>query len=127
MKNYKDLIVWQKSHRTVLDVYQFTKHFPKEEMYNLTSQIRRAAVSIPTNIAEGSGRFSQIDFAHFLQISIGSNQELEYLSFLALELNYISKELYESVQGNINEVRAMLIRLHERLRTTGVNNKTQKK
>jgi four helix bundle protein len=119
MKNYKDLIVWQKSHRTVLDVYQFTKHFPKE--------IRRAAVSIPTNIAEGSGRFSQIDFAHFLQISIGSNQELEYLSFLALELNYISKELYESVQGNINEVRAMLIRLHERLRTTGVNNKTQKK
>ena len=79
MQNFKDLLVWKKSHDFTLEVYKITVAFPKEETYNLTSQIKRASSAIPTNIAEGTGRFTQKDFASFLQISLGSCHEVEYL------------------------------------------------
>ena len=69
MKNYRDLIVWLKAHKNVLQIYKLTKTFPKEEQFGITSQIRRAATSVPTNIAEGCGKFTQKDFANFLECS----------------------------------------------------------
>lgn len=111
MQNYKDLQVWKKSHDVTLEIYKITKYFPKEELFGLVSQLRRASVSIPTNIAEGSGRFTQKDFASFLQISLGSWQEIEYLMFLASELNYLSKEDFNNINTSVGEVKAMLISL----------------
>jgi four helix bundle protein len=111
MKNYKNLLVWQKAHAFVLAAYKASKSFPKEEQYNLTSQLRRAATSIPTNLAEGCGKFTQVDFARYLQISLGSTQEAEYLTFLAFELGYLSLDEFKSLDKKVNEVKAMLISL----------------
>lgn len=112
MKNYKELLVWQKGHAFVLDVYEITRNFfPKEELYALTSQLRRAAISIPTNIAEGCGKFTQRDFAGYLQISFGSAQEAEYLLFLSFELGYIPLERFRDLDARISEVKAMLFGL----------------
>jgi four helix bundle protein len=116
MQNYKDLFVWKKSHQLVLSVYKVSRVFPKEELYNLTSQIRRAALSTPTNISEGCGKFTQLDFAKYLQNALGSTQEVEYLNFLSFELEYISKEEYQKLDQDINEVKAMLISLIKKIR-----------
>ncbi len=88
--SYRDLIVWQKAMQLCKDVYLITKNFPKEEIYGLTSQIRRCVVSIPSNIAEGKGRNSDKDFVRFLQIALGSIYELQTQLELAFELNYIN-------------------------------------
>jgi four helix bundle protein len=116
MKNYRNLIVWQKAQALVLRVYKVTKSFPKEEQYNLTSQIRKAATSIPTNIAEGCGKYTQRDFAKYLQDAQGSSQEVEYLSFLSFELGYVKEEDYNELNSNVNEVKAMLISLLSKVR-----------
>ena len=116
MKDYKKLIVWQKAHQLVLGIYKATLSFPKDEQYNLTSQLRRAATSSPTNIAEGCGKFTQSDFARYLQIAQGSAQEVEYLSFLSYELGYIEDEEYKNLNGLVNEVKAMLISLIKKVR-----------
>ncbi len=79
MKDFRELKVWAKAHELTLALYPITKEFPREELYGLTSQIRRACLSVPTNIAEACGRFSDADFARFLTISMGSATELEYL------------------------------------------------
>ena len=86
--SYRDLIVWQKSMQLVREIYIETKNFPKEEMYGLVSQIRRCAISIPSNIAEGRGRNSDKEFIRFLQISLGSVYELQTQLELSLQLNY---------------------------------------
>lgn len=78
MQNYKELKVWEKSHQLVLEIYSITARFPKEEIFGVTSQIRRAATAIPANIAEGCGKKSQLDFANFLNISLGSANEIDY-------------------------------------------------
>lgn len=109
MKNYKDLFVWQRGHAFVLDVYRVTKNFPKEELYGITSQLRRAAVSVPTNVAEGSGKFTQRDFANYLQNSLGSCMESEYLIFLSFELGYMRVEEFKNLDEQVNEVKAKLI------------------
>lgn len=111
MQNYKDLQVWKKSHEFTLEIYKVTKNFPKEEIFGVVSQLRRSGSSIPTNIAEGSGRFTQKDFANFLQISLGSSQEAEYLIFLSKELNYISEADFITLNKSIGEIKAMLISL----------------
>jgi four helix bundle protein len=127
MKNYKELIVWQKAHVFVLAAYKITKSLPKEELYNLTSQIRRAATSIPTNLAEGCGKFTQRDFAKYLQSALGSAQEVEYLSFLTFELGFISLENFKVLDSQINEVKAMLIALLLKVRKDETKNKIYKK
>lgn len=116
MQNFKDLIVWQKAHENALLIYSSTKGFPKEELFGVTSQIRRAAVSIPTNVAEGCGKFTKKDFANFLQIAFGSAQEVEYLSLLSSELNYFNKTDYQKIESLNNEVKAMLISLIKKVR-----------
>ena len=86
-------------------------------MYCLTSQLRRAAISVPANLAEGCGKKSDMDFARFVQISFGSSQEMEYLIFLAFELGYISLTEFRTIDQNINEVKAMLLGLLKTLRS----------
>jgi len=92
MKTHKDLDIWKKSIEMVTKIYELTSNFPKGELYGLTNQIRRAAVSVPSNIAEGSGRESTKEFLHFLYYSKGSLAELETQLIIAFNLNYISKE-----------------------------------
>ncbi len=98
MKDYRNLVVWQKSHQIVLNIYKVTLQFPAEEGYNLISQLRRASTSVPTNIAEGCGKFTERDFAYFLQIALGSTQEVEYLNFLSFELKYINDKDYNRLR-----------------------------
>lgn len=98
-KGYKKLRVWQEAHRLVLAVYQLTDPFPKSEILSLTSQIRRAVISIVANIVEGQAKGSNKDFLRFLKISNGSLLEVEYYLELCLELNYISKKQYEEIES----------------------------
>ena len=87
----KDMVVWQKSHALVMKVYSCTKDYPKDEIYGLTSQLRRAAVSIPSNIAEGKARGSSKEYIRFLKISRGSLEEVKYQVYLSKELTYITR------------------------------------
>lgn len=116
MQNYKDLKVWEKAHLFTLKVYEVTKSFPKEEIYSLTSQMRRAASSIPANIAEGCGKNTQLDFANFLNIALGSSNESEYYLLLSKDLKYLNFDLYEKLLKTINEIKAMLIALITKVR-----------
>jgi four helix bundle protein len=117
MQDYKELLVWQKSHVFVLSVYKSLLTFPKEEAFNLISQIKRASTSIPTNIAEGTGRFTQKDFASYLQIALGSSHEVEYLILLSKDLGFLNLDLYNIHSQEINEIKAMLISLIKKVRT----------
>ncbi|WLD23210.1 four helix bundle protein [Flavobacterium dauae] len=118
MYDYKKYIVWQKSHQLVLNTYAFTNNFPKNEQYNLTSQINRAALSIPTNIAEGCGRNGQKEFIKFLNISSGSATELDYLFLLAKDLNFIPEEDYLNLNEELIEIRKMLFALIQKIAST---------
>ena len=110
MRDYKKLEVWKKSHELYLHVKKnVTRKFPKDEKYELTSQLQRAALSVPLNIVEGCGRFTDKDFAHFLDNSLGSVNETDYCCFSALELRYITQQEYDIVNKLVNETRAMLI------------------
>ncbi|MER0439207.1 four helix bundle protein [Emticicia sp. W12TSBA100-4] len=108
MKNFKELRIWQRSHQLVLDIYLITKSFPKEEVYGLTSQIRRSCASIPTNIAEGCGRNSDAELKRFLTIVMGSASELEYQLILSNDLGYIQTDNYEKLNNELIEIRKML-------------------
>lgn len=116
MQNYKELILWQEAHKLALNLYEASKSFPKEEIYGITSQLRRAAVSIPCNVAEGCGRHTQKDFANFLQIALGSINETEYLIQLAKDLKYLQQEPYNHINQRLNKIRAMNIKLLEKVR-----------
>ena len=118
MQNYKDLKVWEKSHALVLEIYNVTRIFPKEEVYALTSQLRRASYSIPSNIAEGCGKKTQLDLANFLQIALGSANETEYLLLLSKDLKYIEIEVHSVLDKDINEIKAMLISLVSKVRNS---------
>jgi four helix bundle protein len=108
-KNYRDLIVWQKAMELVMLVYRSTKSLPKEEVYGLMSQMRRAAVSIPSNIAEGQGRNTKRDFRNFLSIAMGSLRELETQILIAKGLNYFT-EATTTQLCNLTETVGRLIR-----------------
>ncbi|HEU0136946.1 MAG TPA: four helix bundle protein [Flavobacterium sp.] len=108
MIDYRKYVVWQKSHTLVLKVYKTTAEFPKTEQYGIVSQINRAAVSIPTNIAEGCGRETQKELIRYLYISSGSTHELEYLILLSKDLNYISAEEANILFTDISEIKKML-------------------
>lgn len=116
MKNFRDLQVWSKAHELALVIYKETANFPREEIYGLTSQMRRASASIAANIAEGCGRGGDADFARYLQIAMGSASELEYHALLARDLSFISDRVYEKIVPRISEVKRMLARLIGRIR-----------
>ena len=111
MKDFRQLQVWEKSHQLALAVYKATREFPKEELYGLTSQIRRASMSVPTNIAEGCGRYTDAEFARFLQIAMGSASETEYQLLLGKDLRFLSNELYKKLHNDVEEVKRMLASL----------------
>jgi four helix bundle protein len=106
--SYRDLIAWQKAKSRVLDVYRRTQRFPRDEIYGLTSQVRRAAVSIPSNIAEGKGRYSHKDLVHFLYQARGSLLELETQLLIARDLEYIEQPAYESLVSKTEELGRIL-------------------
>jgi len=108
LKNFKELKVWQKSYKLCLKVYKITKKFPKIEVYSFTSQMRRAALSIPCNIAEGYGRKTTPDYLRFLYMSYGSICELETQILLSGDLEYIDTESLSELQSDIGEVERML-------------------
>lgn len=107
-ENFDKLLVWQRAHSLVLKIYEVTNNFPKEEIWGLTSQIRRAAVSVPSNIVEGKARGSRKDFKRFLLIARGSLEEVKYQSLLAKELKYMNDEQYEEITVMIEDVGRLL-------------------
>ena len=114
--NHRELIVWQKAMNLVELVYQATKQFPKEELYGLTSQLRRSAVSIPSNIAEGQARKSTAEFLRFLSIANGSRAEMETQILLAQRLNYVTKDTAQEILIFSEEISKMLYGLMRSLK-----------
>lgn len=112
---YKKLVVWQKADQLAYDVYIKTKNFPKEELYGITSQLRRAALSIPTNLLEGAGRQGKRELKQFVNIALGSVNETEYLLDFCLKLSYLSQEAHKSLQTLRQEVSNLLWKLHQSL------------
>ena len=108
LKNYRELKVWQKSYQLCLEVYKITKGFPREERYGLTSQIRRSAVSVPSNIAEGYGRKTTPEYLRSLYFAYGSNCELDTQISLSGDLGYMRAQEKEILQSSIGEVERML-------------------
>ena len=108
MRDFHQLSVWQKSHQFTLDVYTLTRAYAKEELFGLTSQIRRSSSSIATNIAEGCGRGSDADFGRFLQMAMGSASESEYQILLSFDLNYIDENQYKQMNAKVTEIKRML-------------------
>lgn len=108
MKGFKTLTVWQKSHELVLAIYKLTRDFPSEEKFCLIQQMRRSALSIAANIAEGSKRRTDKDYCHFLNMSEGSLEELKYYLILSKDLEYMSVELYEKLFLICEEVGKLL-------------------
>lgn len=108
MRNFQELTIWQKSHSLTLKVYHLTQTFPQEEMYGLSSQMRRSAASIPTNIAEGCGRNSNPDMKRFLTISTGSASELEYQLILSKDLKYLNELSFKELTYELQEIRKMI-------------------
>ncbi|MBE98772.1 four helix bundle protein [Flavobacterium coralii] len=118
MKDYKKFLVWQKAHQLTLEIYRVTKNFPKSEQFNLISQINRASLSIPTNIAEGCGRESQKELIRFLYISSGSAHEMEYFLLVSKDLGFIEKDLYNKLNSEVNEIKKMLASLIRKIAET---------
>ncbi len=116
MKNFRELKVWQKAHELTLSVYQITTTFPRAEVYGLTSQLRRSCSSIPANLAEGCGRYSDADFARFCSIAMGSASELEYHLLLAKDLKLLQAEEHEGLSQRATELKRMLTALLQKLK-----------
>jgi four helix bundle protein len=111
MRDFRQILVWEKAHQLTLDIYKTTARFPREEVYGITSQLRRASASIAANIAEGFGRGGNVELARFLQIALGSAFEVEYHTLLAKDLGLITKEVNDHLEGRIIEVKRMLAAL----------------
>ena len=116
MRPHQKLDAWSKSVDLVVEIYRATERFPKEERYGLTSQIRRAAVSVPANIAEGAGRYSQKEFAHFLSNAQGSASELETELIIAHRLGYLSEALYLTLIADLGRIGRLITGLTKRIR-----------
>jgi four helix bundle protein len=111
MRDFRQIKVWEKAHRLALEIYKATAGFPKEELYGITSQLRRASASIPANIAEGFGRGGNVELARFLQIGMGSAYEVEYHALLAKDLGFIGEDAYDRLATQLIEVKRMLAAL----------------
>ena len=119
MRDFRSVKAWEKAHALTLEVYRATRAFPKEELYGLTSQIRRASSSIPANIAEGCGRGGDVELARFLRIAMGSASELEYHLLLARDLGLLDEPLSTRLSGDVVEVKRMLTAFIQRLTADG--------
>ncbi|HCC05911.1 TPA: four helix bundle protein [Candidatus Nomurabacteria bacterium] len=108
MKTYKDLIVWQKAYSLAVSIYKITKVFPVNEIYGLTSQLRRASVSIASNLAEGSKRGTKKDFAQFIRIAQGSTAEIETQLMIAKEIDYLNEKDFNLLMDELNQISRML-------------------
>jgi four helix bundle protein len=108
MRNYKKVVAWQRADQLTLEVYRATRGFPKDEVYGLTAQVRRAAYSVPSNIAEGAGRETDSEYLRFLHIARGSLSETEYFLHLAHNLNYLADDEYEKLTTLVNQTFAAL-------------------
>ncbi|MCO4291841.1 four helix bundle protein [Solitalea sp. MAHUQ-68] len=117
MRNFKQLLVWQKSHKLVLLIYKASSKFPKEESFGITSQLRRAVVSIPCNIAEGCGRETAPDLARFLSIAMGSASETEYLILLSRDLEYLTDTEFMLLNDELIESKKMLNTLIRKIKS----------
>jgi four helix bundle protein len=114
--SFKDLMVWQRSMDIVVQIYEHTRSFPREEIYGLTSQIRRSAVSIPSNIAEGQSRGSDGNFRNHLDIALGSAAELETQLTIAIRIKYIQKAEHQKLVNELTEIVKMLYGLRSKLK-----------
>ena len=108
MRNHRDLKVWCKAYSLSLDLYRLSRDFPKEELYGLTSQLRRASVSIGANLAEGCGRRTNAEMGRFIRIAMGSASELDHHLLLCKDLGFLQDQKYSRVFGDLNEIRKML-------------------
>lgn len=115
MRDFRKLSVWEKSHKLALLIYKSTSSYPKKEQYGLTSQMRRSASSIPSNIAEGCGQNSQPQFARFLNIAFGSASELEYQLILSKDLEFISTNKFKELIESVIEIKRMLSSLLQKV------------
>jgi four helix bundle protein len=116
MKDFRSLLVWEKAHQLTLAVYAATKVYPKEELFGLTSQLRRACSSIAANIAEGCGKGSDPDFARYLQIAFGSACEVEYHLILSRDLSYLEPDQYTKINNDLLSVKKMLASLISKIK-----------
>ena len=116
VKGYKKLIVWQRADELAFQIYLATKRFPKDEMYGVTSQLRRAALSVPTNIVEGAGRQGRNEMKQFVNIALGSLTETEYLLEFCSRLTYLDNETYDKLEALRHEVGCLLWNLHKSFR-----------
>ena len=116
MRDFRKLEIWKRGHQTVLLLYKVTQEFPMEEKYGLTNQIRRAGVSIPSNIAEGCEHESDKEFARYLQMAAASSSELLYQLILAYDLKYLNDELYTELSGSVEELKKMIFVFTKRIR-----------
>ena len=113
--NFKELIVWQKARTMTKQIYLLTQRFPADERFGLMQQIRRAAVSVPSNIAEGSGRGTNADFSHFLDIAYGSSCEVETQLYLALDLGFISQKELDATNNTLQDVQKLICNFQKSL------------
>ena len=118
MKDFRTLKVWEKAHTLTLAIYNATEKFPKHELYALTNQIQRAAVSVPTNIAEGCGKDSDAELKRYFVIAMGSSSELEYLLLLARDLKYLPEDSHQILNRDLIEVRRMLNAFIQKLKAS---------
>jgi len=119
IKSYRELLIWQKSIQVVTNIYKLTRDFPKEELFGITSKIRRCAISIPSNIAEGFGRNSQGDFKRFLNISLGSTYELQTQIEISQNLEYLNTENYKYLMESCVELEKMMNSLVSKIKAKG--------
>lgn len=123
MRDFKKYDIWKLSHAFTLKIHELTKSYPKGEVYGLTSQIRRASSSIPTNISEGCGRDSDTEFNRFLTIALGSASEVEYLIILSKDLDYIDNDSFLILNEEINIIKRKIHSLKQKLKITANNSK----
>jgi four helix bundle protein len=108
MNDYRDLLVWKVAHELTLEVYKLSQAFPRDELFGLTSQLRRATSAVPANIAEGNGRGTRKDYLHFCVIARGSLNESRYFAQLALDLKYLAREQHEELEKRISRTAQLL-------------------
>lgn len=122
MQDFRKLQVWSKAHELTLIIYLETRSFPKDELFGLTSQMRRCAASIGANIAEGCGRGSDADFSRFVQMALASANELEYRVLLARDLEFLPNEVHSKLDADVREIRKMLSSLISRVKQKNNSN-----